>query len=232
MFGNYNIPVKIETGVNISLEQEGENFIYHREVGEVKEKVLLGRCNRLILNPVEPVNTPKHITRFLCIDFKKPVVVQPDTERNVLLKFPIEIGVFVAGKSLEFIDVFSLVKQKFTLYGDVDTGRICKQWKSDVYTSLPESDISREGIVELSIENSEKKWAEVNRVVLNADSMKIYYSNSAVSMKARMNVLSTTTAETGIIDSPLQRGMKKSTEVYRAKKLPVTMEKFLMGEGI
>jgi hypothetical protein len=39
-------------------------------------------------------------------------------------------------------------------------------------------------------------------------------------------------AETDFFDSPLEKGMKKSLELYTGRKLAVTTTKFVMGVGL
>lgn len=234
MFGSYRLPAKIEEEVNITVEEEGEGFSYRRDLeGEVKEKFLLTQGNKLLLTPVEPVNYPREISSFLDIEFQKPVVIEPQVERKVYVKFPVEIGVFLSGGSrVDLLDVFALSKHKFTLYGDVSTGKVCKYWKSEVYPTIPECERLKEGVLELIIENTSREWVEVGKVVLNAYNMKLYYDDYLVAMRGKMRVIDEKSAETTLQDSPLRKGMNKSREIYVTRKLNMVLDKVLMEEGI
>lgn len=235
MFGYYDIPLKIaEEGISLSIDKEGEAFIYKREcLDEKVEKVLLANKGKVLINPVEPLSKPKELTQYLYIEFERPLLVEPKESRRLFLKFPVEIGVFISErKHFEILDIFTLAKQKFTLYGDPRNGVICKYWKSEVYPSMPSINPLHEGIIELQITNSDTEWVEVTKSIFDAYGMKIYYSSRLVSLKARMKIVNAVTAETDFLDSPVEKEMKKATELYTAKKLPIVTTKFVMREGI
>ena len=86
--------------------------------------------------------------------------------------------------------------------------------------------------MELAIINATTAWSEVTKAVFTAHGMKIYYNKTMVSMKATMKISGTTSAETAFDDAPLVQGMKKSLELYTARKLLVISPKFFMLEGI
>lgn len=235
MFGSHEIPLKIsKEEISISVEKEQENLLYRRIWHDEKvEKILMSSNGKILINPVEPVNKPKEITADLLIEFEKAIAINPKAAKSIFLKFPVEIGIFIyENKDFEILDILTLSKQKFTLYGDPKNGVICKHWRSDVYSSKPTVNPVREGVMQLNITNTTTEWIQVNRVVFNAYGMKIYYSDDMVSMKAVMKVLSKNLAETDFIDSPLKEGMKKSLELYTTRKLPVVATKFVMEWGI
>lgn len=235
MFGSYDIPLKIEHGMfSISIEKAGKLYYYKREAFYgTEEKVLLFDDAKIILNPIEPVNRPKEITSFLLIEFENPFVVGPGTSKPVYVKFPVEMGIFISNyKKFEILDVLSLVKQKFTLYGDPARGMICKYWKSVVYPDIPEADPMMEGIMEIKIENMTSRWIELTKAVFNAYDMRIYYNQDMVSMRSRMKITGEQIAETIFYDSPLSNDMKKSIERYTAGKVSVMGPKFVMEGGL
>lgn len=205
--------------------------VYRRECrGEVVEKLISGGKG-FIINPVEPVNLPREITHYLCIELKKPVLLEAGTKTEIFIKFPIEIGVFLKGKSVSPIDIFTLSKPKYTLYGNPKSGVICRWYESDVYTELPKADPLKEGIIALKIENSDEEWVEVRKAVFDSYGMKIYYGD-VVSMVAEMKVISKNVAETSFVDKPIKEGMKKSIELYVARKLLIEKGAFLMEWGM
>ncbi|MFP3908782.1 MAG: DUF432 domain-containing protein [Archaeoglobaceae archaeon] len=234
MYGAYSFPATIETeNILISVEREEKRFLYRREFQEEKvEKILAADSGQLTINPVEPLNKPVEVTSFMQIEFENSIVVEPKTHQKIYLTFPIEIGVFVTSKrDVEVLDVLTLVRQKYTLYGEPSNGVICRYWKSGVYSEIPETDRLREGVMELTINNEVGEWVEVNKAVFNAVGMKIYY-NDMVSMRATMELGSKTVAETDFRDSPLKSGMKKSIELYTARKVPIVGRKMIMGWGL
>ena len=168
MFGYYDIPLKIaKEGISLSVEREGEVLLYRREsVDEKVEKNLLASTGKILINPVEPLNKPKELTSYLLIEFERTLVVEPGATQKIYAKYPLEIGVFISGKGNEnfkILDIFTLMKQKFSLYGDPSSGVICKYWGSAVYSSIPSVNPIHEGVVELSITNTSTEWVEVTK---------------------------------------------------------------------
>ena len=196
------------------------------------EKILVKGDGKVLINPIEPLNKPKKITSHLLVEFDKTITIAPTSRVKVYIKFPIEMGVFISDEEeIEIIDILSLVKQKFTLYGDPSSGLICKYWKSEIYSTIPDADPISEGIMELSIINDAEIWVEVSRAVFNAYGMKIYYDSDMVSMKANMKIISNSIAETSFSDTPIRAGMEKSMELYTAKRLYVNGTKCIMEAG-
>lgn len=235
IFGLYDVPLSIvREGISLSIEREVGGLFYKRKcMDEEVENIFLSSKSKVLINPIEPLHMPKELSPYLLIEFEKSIFIEPMAKRNIFITFPVEIGVFVHGKKdYQIIDILSLAKQKFTLYGSVKSGIICKYWKSDVYFTMPEVNPVYEGVIELDMINTTMRWVEVTKAVFNAYGMKIYYSNDMVSMKANMRILSKKIAETGFVGSHLGKGMKRSLELYIARKIPMIATKFLMDEGI
>ena len=246
MYGYYDPPFSVEQeGISISVENTGEQWIYRRTLGtDEVEKLILGDGKHLIINPVEPLNTPKEITPNLLIEFEKTLLLAGGAKNKIFLTFPIEIGVFISDKddkNLQLLDVLSLVRQKFTLYGEVSNGVICKHWKSSIYSVSPSLNPLQEGIMELTLRNASSDWASISKAVFSAYGMKLYYEGD-VFMKARMDILNRNTAETGfemqhisgeLKSNPLKdrKVRKEAFGVYSLQKLGFVPLKFYMGWG-
>ncbi len=220
--------------IEIELKKHESGFSYLRESKNKRvEKIISSDGGNLVVNPVEPVNLPSYITNFLLVNFKKNVVVAPGIERTVYIKFPVEIGVFVSGTGdIELIDVFSLAKQKYTLYGDPRYGVVCRLWESEVYDSTPKADILKEGVMELFLVNRFDEWVEVSKCVLNVYLMKIFYSDSMVYSKVKMEVNSKKTAETRFLMKPPYEDMKKAVEIFTPRKVQIAAKRYFMEWGI
>lgn len=236
MYGVRGIPGEItKDHLNIATSKSEGGLVYHREmVDDMVEKNIFTDINDILICPIEPLNLPKKLTSSLLIEFEKPLVIGPGSKKRIYLTFPVEIGVFIpSDRSAMPLDMFTFTKQKFTLYGDVKTGSICKYWKSDIHNKPPRSDPAYEGVIELYLLNPGKRWVEVTKTVLNAYMMKIYYDASMVSMRARMKIISEDISETSFIDKPLRKGMRASKEVYTTQiKQTLTGQKFIMEGGI
>lgn len=224
MYGIYelkNFHLKIRD-LELGIFEENGFRIYRR--GDLK-KVVVAESGRVVVNPVEPVNLPKNITRFLLIEFDEPMVVEPKSSGKISLTFPIEIAVILAGKkSLEVLDVFSFVEPKYTLYGDPKNGVICRYWRSEIFEK--EEDFVK-GRLEVEISNSSSEWVEVEKLVFDVYGMKIYYGEGVVAF-AEVRILSEKVAETEFVD---RRIGKKSLELYTARKIPMVGKKFVMEWG-
>ncbi len=220
--------------ISIELRKHESGFSYIRKLKDERvEKIISSSEGNLVVNPIEPVNLPSHVTNSLLISFKKNVVIAPETERTVYVKFPVEIGVFVSGKGdIGLIDVFSLAGQKYTLYGDPRYGVVCRLWESDVHNSIPETDILKEGVMELFLINRFDEWVELSKCVLNVYLMKIFYSDSMVYSKVKMEINSRKTAETRFLMEPAHRDMKKAVEIFTPRKVQIAAKKFFMEWGL
>jgi len=236
MFGSYQVPLEIiEDDLSVSITKERGNLIYRRDCfGDSTQKRILGADAKILINPIEPLTLPKRITDRLFIEFKEELVVKPDSSEQIFLKFPLEIGIFISSDNEDFkiLDVVSLTKQKYTLYGDPKNGMICKYWMSDIYSSIPDADHLLEGILKLNIKNSTNNWLDVNKVVLHGNIMKIYYNSYMVSMALDMNIIGSDIAEISSLKTPLKGEMNRSRECFVPRTIPGVPIKFTMGWGI
>ena len=191
----------------------------------VEKLVAGGRYFRV--NPVEPINLPSEVSRNLMLEFDKPVSVEPSKTVRVYLKFPVEIAVLVDGRSV--IDVFTLRRPKYALYGVPGAGVVCRYFLTEVHEKVPDVNGLFEGVMELEIVNGFDDWVEVRKAVFDGYGMKIYYS-SFPAMVARMKVESRSVAETSFVNRPMIDGMEKAVELYVARKF-MERKKFVMEWG-
>ena len=234
MYGTYNENFSY-MGPDLSLSISGPagNRRYTRECsGKRVEKHLVSDIERIIINPVEPVNLPDGLTSHLEISFD-PVVIRPGDDQVLYLKFPVETAVFLeSGGSYDVLDIFSLVPTKYSLYGMPETGCITKWYRSGVYTEIPETDPLREGVVELKFRNLGSGWFEVSRAVFLNTDMHLYYGDF-VSMAAIMEIWNPKLARTSFLRRPLKSNMTPSVEIYTARKIPIVQKSgYIMEQGI
>jgi len=235
MYGEHKAPFLFERGpLRISTEETDEGIAYHREYEDkILDKTIFSKGKNIVINPIEPLNTPKSITSTLLIELEEPIVLEPKTKRSIFLTYPLEIGVFVKGKKRHLdIDIFTLVKNKYTLYGDVKTGTICKYWKSSLHTSVPSVDQLHEGILNLRFYNTSDEWVELTKTVFNAYGMVMFYDDDLVSMRGDMKISGEDKSETRFISHPLREDMNKSLEVFEKKAKHLKGAKFIMEGGI
>jgi hypothetical protein len=234
MYGTYKDEFAYQ-GPDLSVSISGVvgNRRYSRGCnGSRIEKNLASGVENIIINPVEPVNLPDGLTQHLEIVFE-PVVVRPGDEQVVYLTFPIETGVFLeSGGNYDVLDIFSLVPAKYSLYGLPESGCITRWYQSNVFSKIPDTDILREGVMELVVRNSGTTWTEVSRAVFLNTSMHLYYGD-IVSMSAIMEIWNPKLAETKVLRRPVKEGLKAGIELYTAKKIPIVQTSgYLMEHGV
>lgn len=233
MYGTYRYPLAIEEeSISIEVTEENGLFVYRRVCGDdTRECVISSPEGELIINPVEPVNLPKNITRFLELEFDT-VVMSPESEDSLYLTFPIEIGVFLkSGKSVSLLDIFSQVTNKYSLYGSPKAGVVVRWHKSELYKRMPETDNLREGVMSLKIINPEREIVEVSRCVFDSYGMKIFYNDWYVTMSAELKVFPKDEAETRFVNAPVVEGTDRTIELYYGRDIPVVGKFYTMKWG-
>lgn len=220
--------------VKVILHEHKGLLKYSREgKSRIERYIAYSPDTYLLINPVEPVNLPKPITSYILLEFVEPIIMAPSSTVRVYSTFPVEIGVFIVNeKNSELLDVFSLVTQKYTLYGTPRSGVVCRYWQTRVSTELPEVNLLKEGVLKLKILNNSDYWVTINNLVLDVNDITIYYDDDYVSTSAQALVFSQVLAETSFTDEPLRERMSKSMTVRAQKRLPIIREKFVMEWGL
>lgn len=238
MYGYYRSPLNplriSKDGVHLQIKKDGNNLHYERTIlNDSVEKILLTKDCGIIINPIETNKIRNQVTPYLLIEFDKSVFVEPKGTNSVYITFPVDIGVFISGhKNYDLLDVFTLAKQKYTLYGDPRSGVICKYHKSPVFTSMP-TDVNPliNGVMKLKLINTTEDWIEITKSVFDSHEMKVFFDETLVSMKANMKVISEKIAETEFVNSGIKKGMKKALEIFEPSKIAVSQKKYTMEEG-
>lgn len=233
MYGIYSYPFHLEKeGITIDISEKNGIFFYTRECcGKKFESFLSDPDGKIHINPVEPVNLPKSITKLLEIEFDR-ILIPPESSYMYYITFPVEICVFLeSGNDMEVLDLFSKTPEKYSLYGSPTSGEIVRYHKSHLYRDIPKTDFLKEGVMSLTIKNPESDIASVSSAVFDSYGMKLYYNEEQISMVAQMKILPKKTAETEFINVPLIVGMEKSTELYFARKISVIKRYYLMEWG-
>ncbi|MEN6609527.1 MAG: DUF432 domain-containing protein [Methanoregulaceae archaeon] len=235
MFGRYEQDFTVSrNGISLAMDHASRPWAYLREGrGETVRKILTSPDDRIVINPVEPVNLPQEITRYLEIDFP-PVILNPGIRKTVYLTFPVEIGVFLETPGIYTnIDVFSFVPAKFSLYGTPGAGLITRWHKSGLFEEAPSVTPLTEGIMELTLANESPGTIEISRGVFESYGMSLYYSPEHAAMKAMMSVFSPLVAETCFIREPTCGCTERAIDLFAARKFPVVQQKsFSMEYGV
>lgn len=234
MFGRHTIPFRLEdSGISIETRRDGHFTLYERvSLSERVEKRLGFTEGFLTINPVEPVNLPQEITGAVEFHFT-PIAVMPLSEIGVFLTFPVEAGVFSGtGDSFALIDVFSLARPKYSLYGTPERGVITRHVETGVYDDLPSVNPLEEGVLSLKIRNTGRDWVWVSRAVFESSTLRIFYGPHAA-MSAEMVVYSRLLGETWVNKAPLEKGMREALRVYPTRRSLIPEKaSYLMEYGV
>jgi hypothetical protein len=122
--------------------------------------------------PIPPIFTPRPIARNLYLRFDYPVVVDQRSETVVYAKMPIEIGVFRQSEDEELlIDAFSPRPQKYALYGNPESGVVCRYADSEAVDSKEGLSLEKyqEALVRVRIRNDIDNIVKVSKVIIPMD---------------------------------------------------------------
>ncbi|MFO8133265.1 MAG: DUF432 domain-containing protein [Thermoplasmatota archaeon] len=233
VFGTYDLDIELtEQDIELSVKGEGKRKRYHRRAGDEEvEKYIHADRGKLIICPVEPVNAPdESISEHLLVELERSLLIEPGSTDTFFLKFPVEIGSFLVDPTdMERIDIFTLTRPKYTLYGPPESGIVCKWWKSDVYSEAPEVDRLFEGVLRVKITNNYREWMELEKVVFGAFDMKIFYNEHAY-MDAHLTIEKRTLGETSF-NARKPKDMHRAIDIYQAKGLKKLEKSYVIEWG-
>lgn len=233
-WGPHKVPVFLDLeDLSLVFEKDSNGYRYRRDgAGAKVEKVVATQKAALLLSPVEPLHLPAAISTQLLVELEHPLIIEPRTNRTIFVTYPLEIAVIIAPSRADeyVIDLFTLNRTKFTLYGDVRDGIVCKYWKSSAYNDKPAVNPLQQGVMKLDIQNQGNRWAEVNKAVFSAYGMKMVYGPDLVLLSGQLKIINELSAETIFNDPPLPAGMKKAFEQFNLRLLS-QQGKTLMEEG-
>jgi hypothetical protein len=241
VFGEFTPPYRFERdGLSLSLEMTEGHYLYRRNLaGEKTEKAISVGLSRLLVHPVEPFNTGPGLVTHLELEFP-PLILEAGATETFFLTFPIEVGVFVEGiRDTEVLDVFSVHRPKFSLYGSPHRGTITRFARSGRHREIPAVDGTREGVLKLAVRNTLSEWVRISRLVMEEAQIHLYVGESAA-MMAMMRITGQGLAEITGVDRPLKGGMSRAHDLFTTRRilrlgssrLPVMERKgFHMEEG-
>ncbi|USH00517.1 DUF432 domain-containing protein [Thermococcus argininiproducens] len=146
------------------LEDKGGVIRYRRD-----------NVERLIKNSGEklrilPSPATGYGVKLLMIKFKEPVVLPPQDSLIGFVEAPIEIDVKVGNLT---IDHFILGREKYALYGTLESGIISRYHISPFYLEEPDS----LGVAKLIVSNPSTEWKSLDRVVIPIKGTPMYYKD-------------------------------------------------------
>jgi hypothetical protein len=220
VFGEFPPPYRFEKGdLSLSLEMREGHYQYTRDLaGDRSEKAISVGLSRLLVHPVEPFNTGPAKVTHLELEFP-PLILEAGATETFFLTFPIEVGVFVEGlRETEALDVFSVERPKYSLYGSPHQGIVTRFARSGRHRDVPPVDGAREGVLKLAIRNSLSEWTRVSRLVVDEAQIHLYVSEFA-SMMAMMRITGREVAEVTGVDRAMKGGMNRAHDLFTARRI-------------
>ncbi len=188
-FGLYSVEDGLDVEFKdeqITLEKTGEDsYLYRRQHGgEAAAERLFssdGGKVKLAIYPIRPIQMPQQLAHHIMIKLDPPVALSPGSQVTHHLTMPIEIGVFTTSSNTSnyMIDAFSLSRPKYALYGNPDSGYICRLHKSGL-TQKDKSVTYEEAVVIMKFENSLQTWTTVTKIVMDAYMVDLYLKGDTV----------------------------------------------------
>jgi uncharacterized protein len=187
-YGNYQIVDKLELTLpktEIIFERKSDNqFSYYRKNSENKivNKLIprKGKDLQIELAPILPLNLPQKKTDDLMfLRLANSVFVGKESMMEILVQFPIEIGIFIINLtdgSKDFFDCFTCepMHSRFGLYGIPDGGKLCMYSKVAVL-SKHEYDEYIFAIMKVSLKNKLNHGVSIGKLVFPVSYHDIYY---------------------------------------------------------
>lgn len=169
----------------IKIEKINPNvFSYNRQDSEnnLVEKMIPTKSDQLILefSPIRPLNYPARRTNYVYLDFETPVFLSEGSAAKIYARCPIEIGVFlVHDEHKDSLDWFTCdpFNSRFGLYGNPESGTLCKYAKSDIVESYDDSIPYFNAVLEINLKNSLDKGYLLSKIIFPISDNAVYYKN-------------------------------------------------------
>ncbi len=183
--------------ITITVEKRQNVTRYVRKNEEVVEKNIVG-AKELVLVPMYPVFTPKQITSYVLILFEKPLYIAPNEQITIYTLMPVEIAIYAYSSTNNYtlIDVFSVERPKYTLYGPIDHGVIARYYRSRFWFTEREPNAG-EALVKVIARNRSREWVSVNKILLDCNPLKLYYRKNtwhAYTQEIALNIVTASSA--------------------------------------
>jgi len=175
----------------IEIKQEDGKYIYKRDG---IEKVIFGKKITFDLFPI----ISSGISNYLELKLKNPLVIAPNDKIKLKITAPYDIEVrALKRKEWISIETIHIQKEKYTLYGPVESGVLCGYFESEF------GEKKDTAILNLKIENQTKEWQEIKKVVFPANfhlsyDKKVYYPSLELTLNALGLTISKSEAVKGL----------------------------------
>ena len=222
-YGVYTISDTLEIlipGSNIKIEKIGDkafSYVRKNSENEIVEKIIPSKSNEIQIEiaPIRPLNHPARRTGFMFLNFDKDIFLSEGSAASVFVHCPIEIGLFVIHNShkdsLDWVTC-DPINSRFGLYGDPDSGTLCKYANVSLAKDMEDSLSYINGVMKIVIENNLNTGQSVSKVIFPITDNSIFYSET----KAILDGIKVTLRKRAVVSiadvkiEPIQTNWKKS----------------------
>ncbi|MCK4310724.1 MAG: DUF432 domain-containing protein [Methanomicrobia archaeon] len=175
----------------IEIKQDKGKYIYKRN--EI-EKIVFGEKIIFDLFPI----ISSGISNYLELKLKNPLVIASSSKIKLKITAPYDIEArALKRKEWISIETIRIQKEKYTLYGPVESGVLCRYFESEF------GEKKDTAILNLKIENQTKEWQEIKKIVFPANfhlsyDKKVYYPPLELTLNALGLTISKSEAVKGL----------------------------------
>ena len=184
-------------GYRIKVENISNHNIYKRIRGnDTIKNIIIDKDITVETRPIYPLFYPKYITQFILCKLNK-LLVKPNSEIRIYGLMMLDLAIYALyNNNFNIIDIIPLHdKYKLVIYGTEQTGIIARHCNLE----LVERELHKEGyiIMPIKIRNETRSIREVNKILLDASPLKIFYKKGtwiARTQEIEVNILGSSTA--------------------------------------
>ncbi|MGY5147288.1 MAG: DUF432 domain-containing protein [Candidatus Nitrosopumilus sp. bin_7KS] len=191
-YGMYDISDKLDlllpkTEIHITRKLDGRLSYYRKNSTNQEIRKSIQQSNKdtkIELCPVLPLNLPaKKTNDLIFLRLEESLFVEKNSIVNILVQFPIEIGIFVinsSDNSKELFDCFTCepMHSRFALYGTPEQGNLCMYSKVKLLEDN-ESDPYIFAKMKVTLSNELSHGAFVGKLVFPITVYTIYYLDNS-----------------------------------------------------
>ncbi len=181
------------------------------EDGYTSGEYVVDSKSKVELLPLPPFYVPSKVADHLMIELETPIMVSE--EIKFWVEGPYEMDLRVNGRR---IAILTPLKVKHTLYGDMDTGVVCRYYRSPVYEEPPEKREVAAVLVKARSESS----GSLSSLVMHGSALTIFEKDGRYYYEVVDADIKESTVTVTLTDKPPVEGaieVHKDTSMLKAK---------------
>lgn len=173
-----NTQIKFE-----KVSQKAFSYARMDSEGKILEKMIPTESDQIVIEvcPIRPLNYPARRTNYVYLQFDRDIFLVGNTTAAVFVQCPIEIGLFLIHDGhKDSLDWFTCDphNSRFGLYGQPDSGTLCKYSEIQIVGSSDESVPYVNGVMRILLKNEIDNGRAINKIVFPITDNSVYYENN------------------------------------------------------